>query len=132
MELNDAEAFFQLGNGYNYKLWGLARDTNKAFELFNKAVALGSVMAHDQIAKIIKNAYSDESDIEWDMDKAQKHVELAAMGGHESARHNLGMMEKMMGNKEREMKHYMIAASSGFEMSLKEVGVGEGYPAIQG
>ena len=79
-------------------------------------------MAHDQIAKAYKNAYSDEYDIEWDMDKAQKHGELAATGGHEIARHNLGMMEKMTGNKEREMKHYMIAASAGFEMSLKEVG----------
>ena len=122
MELNDAEAFFQLGNGYNYKHWGLARDVNKAVELYTKAVELGSVMAHDQIAKAYKNAYSDEYDIEWDMEKAQKHGELAAMGGHEIARHNLGMMEKMTGNKEREMKHYMIAASAGFEMSLKKVG----------
>ena len=126
---DDAEAFLRLGNGYNYELWGLKRDRDKAFELYSQAAKLGSVQAHDQIAKAHKNGFVPGHDgANWDMDKAQYHMELAAMGGHEAARHNLGLMEKQFyGSSEHAMKHFMIAASSGFELSLKEVG--EGYKA---
>lgn len=123
---DDAEAFLRLGNGYNYELWGLKRDRNKAFELYTQAAKLGSVEAHDQISKAYKNGFVPGAN-KWDMDKAQYHMELAAKGGHEVARHNLGLMAKMMGRMDRVMKHFMIAASSGFDMSLKEVG--EGYKA---
>ena len=130
---DDAEAFLRLGNGYNYELiserWGLKRDRDKAFELYSQAAKLGSVQAHDQIAKAYKNGFVPGHDgTNWDMDNAQYHMELAAMGGHETARHNLGLMEqRFYGSSEHAMKHFMIAASSGFELSLKEVG--EGYKA---
>ena len=128
----DAEAFLRLGNGYSYELiserWGLKRDRNKAFELWSKAAKLGSVEAHDQIAKAYKNGFVPGHDGNLDMKKAQYHCEMAAKGGHEIARHNLGLMEKRsIGNIYLAMKHFMIAASSGFDMSLKEVG--EGYKA---
>ena len=58
------------------------------------------------------------------MKKALYHYELAAMGGHEAARHNLGAMEGQKGNVERAYKHYMIAARSGYDDSLKNVGLG--------
>lgn len=126
---DDADAFLRLGNGYSYELWGLKRDRDKAFELWSKAAKLGSVEAHDQIAKLYKNGFVPDHDgVNWDIDKAQYHMELAAIGWHEVARHNLGMMEQSFyGSTDHAMKHFMIAASSGYEMSLKEVG--EGYKA---
>ena len=90
-----------------------------------QAAKLGSIEAHDQIARCYKNGFG--KGVKWDMDKFQYHTELAAKGGHEVARHNLGLMEKMTGRMDRVMKHFMISASSGFELSLKEVG--EGYKA---
>mmetsp|Transcript_24358 Transcript_24358/g.52525 ORF Transcript_24358/g.52525 Transcript_24358/m.52525 type:complete len:94 (-) Transcript_24358:85-366(-) len=53
------------------------------------------------------------------------HFGLAAMGGHETARHDLGMLEKKLGKMNRAMKHFMIAASAGNDESLKMIG--EGY-----
>ena len=58
------------------------------------------------------------------MDKALHHFNLAAIGGHEKARYNLAAMEV---NKDRSMKHFIIAARSGLDESLKKVG--EGYKA---
>jgi len=127
IKLNDAEAFLRFGNGYNYGIhWGLPKNRNKAFELYTQAAKLGSIEAQDQIAKAYKTgAYVFGQGVKWDMTKAQYHMELAAKGGHEIARHNLGLMEKgFNGNIYLAMKHFMIAASSGLEMSLKEVGEG--------
>ena len=126
VKLNDAAAFLRLGNGYGYTLWGLPLDRNKAFELYKRGAELGSIEAHDQISKAYKNGFGEG--IKWDMDKAQYHMEMAAKGGHEVARHNLGLINKSFyGSSDRVMKHFMISASAGFEKSLKEVG--EGYKA---
>jgi len=126
MKLNDAEAFYQLGNGYGYKLWGLPLDRSKAFELYKKGAELGSIEAHDQLSKSYKNGFGGVKN--GDLKKAQYHCEMAAKGGHEMARHNLGMMWKnLMGYTNHVMKHYMVSASSGLELALKEVG--EGYKA---
>ena len=56
------------------------------------------------------------------------HFIIAAFGGHEAARHCLGMMERDIAkDTATAMKHFMIAARSGYDDSLKEVG--EGYKA---
>jgi TPR repeat protein len=47
------------------------------------------------------------------------HYEKAAIGGHTYARHNLGIVEENNGHIERAVKHYIIAANLGFEMSIK-------------
>ena len=47
------------------------------------------------------------------------------MGGHEFARSALGDVELNRGNVDRALKHYMIAARAGHDLSLKEVS--EGY-----
>ena len=47
-----------------------------------------------------------------------KHWQLAAMGGHELARHNLGVEEDRAGNAERALKHWKISAASGLRGSL--------------
>jgi hypothetical protein len=51
-------------------------------------------------------------------------MKLAAIGGLEMARHNLGTIEMSNGDINRAMKHFIIAAKSGPEKSLKMVGKG--------
>lgn len=55
------------------------------------------------------------------MEKTLHHWKLAAIGGHEVARYNLGTMEEDI---VKSMKHFTIAARSGFDESLKAVGDG--------
>jgi len=118
MKLNDAEAFFR--QGYAYFSGAFPKDMKKASGLFHRAAELGSPEAHFFIATMCYEGHG----VEKDMKKALYHYELAAMGGHEAARHNLGAMEGQKGNAERAYKHYMIAARSGYDDSLKEIGLG--------
>ena len=128
IKLDDAEALFRLGNGYGYGLWGLRVDRDKAFELWSKAAELGSIEAHDKIAKAYKNGFVEGVELgSMAFNKAHHHCQLAAVAGHEMARHNLGQTEKRMGSMKRAMKHFMLSASAGLDMALKEVG--EGYKA---
>ena len=89
----------------------------------NKAAELGMSMAHYNVAM----AYLSGHGVERDLDKASRHLKLAAIGGDEVARHKLGIEEVHLGNMDRATKHFMIAARSGYDASLKKVG--EGYKA---
>ena len=53
-------------------------------------------------------------------------MSVAIAGGHEMARYFYGQMESQRSMK-RAMKHHMIAAKAGVDLSLKKVG--EGYRA---
>ena len=119
---SDAEAFFMFGCGYQIGQWG-KQDMDKALELWNQAAELGSAKAHFKMAI----EYYQGSYVKRDMKKHKHHLQLAAIGGHDIARHQLGTMEKYEGYMDISMKHFMIAAKAGFEDSLKEVG--EGYKA---
>ena len=46
-------------------------------------------------------------------------MEQAAIGGHPYARHNLGYYENRNGNIERAVKHWIIAANLGYEVSMQ-------------
>ena len=91
-----------------------------AFELLNKAVELGSCGAHFDLGGL----YNQETD---DTKRIIRHYKLAAIGGHELARDNLGIIEMSNGNINHAMKHYMIGAKSGHDESLKKFG--DGYKA---
>ena len=93
---------------------------NKTLELWNKAAKLGCTRAHTSLAI----AYHVGQGVIKDTKKAIHHWKIAAMNGHEKARHNLGIMEEHSGNMERAMKHYIIAAKRCFDPSLKEVEAG--------
>ena len=121
MKLNDDEAFYSLGHSYRDGDYGLPQDFNKATELWQKAAELGSICAHYNIAR----DYHLGEGVEEDTDKAMYHFKLAAIGGHESARHFLGCREEANSNITNAMKHFMIAARAGYEKALKKVG--EGY-----
>ena len=60
--------------------------------------------------------------VEVDIEKAFHYYELAAMGGNETARHNLGLYEEEeQCNMKRALRHYMIAVGSGHYNSLSRV-----------
>jgi len=113
---NDAEAFHQLGYDYLRGTRSLPQDVNKAMELLSRAIELGSNAAHLTLA----NEYFDGQDVGIDEDrkKAKYHWEIAAMTGDEEARYNLGVFENDNGNINRAMKHWMIAATAGHDLSL--------------
>jgi hypothetical protein len=46
------------------------------------------------------------------------NYEAAAMGGHEIARHELGGIEKELGNMDPAVKHWKIAASAGYYRAM--------------
>lgn len=70
----------------------LAKDINKALELWqwHRAAELGDCRAHFEIGKALF--------VDGDMEKAIHHMKLAAIGGHEGARHLLGLNEVENGN----------------------------------
>ncbi|KAL7532755.1 hypothetical protein ACHAXR_006210 [Thalassiosira sp. AJA248-18] len=108
MEVGDAGSRYILGD------WGLPQDTKKALELMLRSIELGSTEAHYNIALLYYNGEFMEKDLK----KALYHYQRAAMGGCEMSRYNLGCLESNRGNIDRAMKHWMIAAASGFEDSL--------------
>jgi len=124
--VDDVEAIDWLGAQYYHGIGGFPQDYNMAIKLWNKAADLGSVKTprtHHSLA----NLYHCGRGVEKDDDKAIHYYKIAAIGGHEIARYNLGVLEYESGNYELAMKHYIIAARCGFEDSLKAVG--DGYKA---
>ena len=76
-----------------------------------------SSTAHFSIA----NAYLHGIGVEKNRSKATYYWKLAAMGGHESARYNLGVTAELDDNLNRAMKHYMIGVECGNYDSLKRI-----------
>lgn len=117
VEAGDTHAMYNLGCHYREGTPGLPQDYTKALELFHRAAKLGSTEAHCSIGYF----YNNGQGVEVDMKKARHYYELAAMGGNEMARANLGLMEAEAGNMDRALKHYMIAVKGGFALSLEEI-----------
>jgi TPR repeat protein len=117
VEVGDAEAIFGLGCCYSEGLYGMTRDRAKALELWQQAGELGCAEAYGNIG----NVYHLGSDVERDEKKATHNYELAAMRGHVSARFNLGNAEARAGNWDKALKHFMIAAGSGDNDSVKNI-----------
>ena len=123
MKLDDASAFYTLGRAYLHASWGLPVDDEEAMKWMKKAADLGHPDAHFSIANAYYGAQLVGLDI--DTNKAIHHWKIAAIGGHEIARDNLGIMEAANGNMDKALKHYMISAKLGYDQALKRVG--EGY-----
>jgi len=91
-------------------------DYIRAFHYFTKAAELGDVEAHYRLAGM----YEHGEGVEKDRGKEIHHLEEAAIGGHPSARFNLGCHEYCdNGNIERAVKHFIIAANLGDDLSIK-------------
>ena len=114
VEAGDAQAIHNLGWYHRDGEYGYSQDYTKALELFRRAGELGLSMAYNNIG----NAYSKGRGVEVDKKKAKHYYELAAMKGCMYSRHNLGLQEARSGNMDRALKHFMIAAASGYDKSL--------------
>ena len=120
VKINDPEAVHYLGLFYRDGVHGLEKDLTKAFELFERAAALGSSDAHFDIGDAFDGSNESTYDFGFDTDmtRAIEHYELAAKQGHARARRNLGMNSSDTGNKGLALKHWMISAKLGDKDSL--------------
>ena len=110
---NDPAAMSKLGR----KLCNQG-DYKTALEYLTKAAKLGDADAHFGLSIM----YDMGQGVKKDMKKQVHHLEEAAIGGHPSARHNLGCIESGINRRfERARKHFIIAANLGNEDSLKMV-----------
>ena len=116
-EAGDAEAINILGYFYRDGEYGLSQDYERAIGLWLRAGELGHATAYNNIGC----AYNKGEGVEMDTKKAAHYFELGAMGGDVVARYNVGIEEENAGNMNRAMKHYMISASAGCDISLKKI-----------
>ncbi len=100
-------------------------DYIRAFEYFTKASKLGYADAHWRMALLYEQGHGVEKDEE----KEVHHYEEAAIGGHPGARLYLGIYEYSNNNLDRAVKHWIIAATQGYDDSIKMLmkGFKEGY-----
>jgi len=111
-EANDPVAMREMGKRRRNE-----GDYGKAFGYWKKAAELGDSEAHFQISVF----YRDGKGVEKDVKKAIYHAEQAAIGGHPRARFNLGYEELRNRRIERAMKHLIIAANLGHDVSLRSL-----------
>ena len=116
-KLGDALAMYNMGCHYYHGRCGLPQNHAKASELWHRAAELGNVKSYYSIGY----AYDLGNGVERDKKKAEYYYELAAMGGDIDARHYLGNLEGHAGNQDRALKHWMIAAGSGYSVSLENI-----------
>ena len=90
-------------------------DYKSAVEYLTRAIALGDVEAHFGFSFL----YADGLGVKRDKKKDIYHLEQAAIGGHASARFNLGCAEKDRGRLDRAVKHWIIAAKQGDNDSMQ-------------
>ena len=114
VNMNDPIGILDFGCMYRNGECGLPQNHAKALELWHKAGELGCTRAYLTIG----SAYDNGRGVDVDKKKAIHYYELAAMGGSADARFNLGLMEWKAGNKERALKHFMIAAKDGDSESM--------------
>jgi tetratricopeptide (TPR) repeat protein len=95
-------------------------DYEGAFEYFTKAADLGDLEAHFKLGCMYG---AEGKGVEKDEEKSIYHHEMAAIGGHPEARHNLAAIEEEHGNMKRSAKHLIIAAKLGYDESMKALWV---------
>jgi TPR repeat protein len=123
---NDPDSICVLANNYFHGLGSVQQNHEKVIELWKQAADLGHSDANFNLGRFyeeggdLTKSFKDAKNVilgkfyeRGDKTKAKFHYESAAMGGHELARYNLGIMEAQTGNMERAFKHLRIAASAG-------------------
>jgi len=123
---NDAKAMHSMGSFYdrgyvqtNHTHTKALKPQNrdKALKLYLRAGELGYVKAYYRIAC----AYAMGRGVNVDMKKSTHYLELCAMEGSILPRLNLGIFEAQVGNMDRALRHWMIAAEGGGHNCLKKI-----------
>ena len=117
-EANDPVALYQMGGKRHQE-----GDYDGAFQYWTKSAALGHAGAHFNLSIM----YGEGQGVEENEKKEVYHLEEAAIGGNPYARHNLAIVEGKSGRYERAMKHDIVAANLGHDISLEHVS--EGFKA---
>ena len=125
VERNDAKAISMLAGCYVDTKFGFARDINRAIELWTRASALGNITASGLLGDVYNPDVKRTIGVKKDLEKAVDYYSIAARGGHDAARYNLGVLQSNVGNINTGMKHYMIASAQGHDLALQRVK--EGY-----
>ena len=112
IEANDPVAMVQQGGLHIMK-----GEYQSAFEYWTKAAELGHAEAHYQLSVMYYNGHG----VEKDERKEIYHLEKACISGHPGARYNLGCVEWNSGNKERGVKHFIIAATQGHDDAIEKL-----------
>ena len=125
MEVGDVGAFYFLGCQYNKGECGLPVDKTKAFELWLHAAGLGFKSAHGVVGKAYLNGIG-EFGVEFDLQKALRHLQIASMQGDAESRYILGDLLARSGpdSVPRAKRHFMIAAAAGHDEALKKIAGG--------
>jgi len=90
-------------------------DYRRAFEYYARAAELGDAAAQYGLGRM----YEFGKGVEKDEGKEMHYLEEASIGGHPSARRALGWKEWNIGNSERALKHFLIAAKLGDDDSME-------------
>eukprot|EP00985_Skeletonema_marinoi_P003296 scaffold1373_cov134-Skeletonema_marinoi.AAC.6 len=109
VEANDPVAIYEMGGRRHQE-----GDYEGAFEYLTKGAELGDAGAH----YLLSIMYDMGHGVEEDENKRVHHLEEAAIGGHPDARHNLSSFELRNGRMDRAVKHAIIAANLGHDISL--------------
>ncbi|EJK74432.1 hypothetical protein THAOC_03889, partial [Thalassiosira oceanica] len=117
VDAKDPVATEFLASSYYDGKYGLQPDIPLAVELWTEAAHLGDLHAH---YKLGYRYYYGEG-VEKDMDRGVRHCQHAAIQGHPTSRHALGIHECDEGNHELAVRHWMISAKLGLEESLNEI-----------
>ncbi|KAL9186938.1 hypothetical protein ACHAXT_010658 [Thalassiosira profunda] len=119
-EQNDAEATIVLAGFYRAGYQDVVeKDDDEATRLYQKAADMGNAMAHYIVGLdyLCGEGVKGRKDVE----KHVHHMQVAAIAGHYMARDQLGNLEVSNLNMDGAVKHWMIAASCGYEESLDKI-----------
>ena len=108
MACNDSDAFVMMGSVHHQGTKEIKQDLGKAVALWEKAVELGSDLAHYYLGV----AYMNGHGVEEDDKKALYHYRLAAISGNLFARYNLGVLARKSNQGGLAIKHWVIGANA--------------------
>ncbi|EJK55891.1 hypothetical protein THAOC_24316 [Thalassiosira oceanica] len=113
----DPVAIHSLGRKYYHGRLGLQKDMRRAVKLWEEAAELGSIESLFDLG----NAYVFGNGVQEDEAKAVEFLAKEAMQGHAGSRHNLGYIEAQRGNNDRALRHLLISAKMGDNISVENI-----------
>ena len=114
-EKNDPIALERLAGDYSDGDLGLPVNETRALELYRRAADLGNPAACYALSAAYCNG---ELGVLQDDAKATEYLERAAKCGHIRARHHLGYLSDLSGDKDSATKHWRISAAAGHKASM--------------
>ena len=101
---------------YGFGYYGLPVDEAKCIDLLRQSADLGLSQAHYHLGS---SYATGTTGLKQNEEEAFKYFEKAAESGHLDSRNNLGCKEARNGNDVAAMRHWRLAASGGFKLSME-------------